>query len=309
MIVALPAAAVMLLAVTAAPPERQTAARACVIDMGSNTFRRIVGSFSGGRYVQVSLDKQPLPVGDDVARTGAIAEATFAKMKSVLTTFRAACEKDGFSQVAAIGTAAFRDATNGQRAVAIAAELGIRMEIATEARESELAYLVGSLGRDGIAVIDNGSRTVEAVSRRAGTLSFRVFPLGYRLAYETFFATATELGPAVAAFRARLIEDAEKCGFMKGQAKLVGVEFGDMIEVLFGGGPVEGRVLTVGELRRKLDELTSAGPSRFQALKKTADIDRALPRLVAALVLTEQFGYQNIELTDRELGVGLIIGR
>jgi hypothetical protein len=307
--VALPVAAVMLLAVTVAPPQAQTAARSCVIDMGSNTFRRIVGSFSDGRYVQVSLDKQPLSVGDDVARTGEIGEATFAKMKGVLAAFRAACEKDGFKQVAAIGTAAFRDATNGQRAVAIAAELGIRMEIATEARESELAYLVGSLGRDGIAVIDNGSRTVEAVSRPAGTISFRVFPLGYRVAYQTFFADATDLGSAVAAFRTRLIEEAQKCGFMKGQAKLVGVEFGDLIEVLFGGGPVEGRVLTAGELRGKLEELTAAGPSGFQALKKRADIDRALPRLVAALVLTEQFGYQSIELTDRELGVGLIIGR
>ena len=39
------------------------------------------------------------------------------------------------------------------------------MEIATEKRESELAYLVGSLGRDGYAVIDNGSRSIELVAK------------------------------------------------------------------------------------------------------------------------------------------------
>jgi hypothetical protein len=39
----------------------------------------------------------------------------------------------------------------------------------------------------------------------------------------------------------------------------------------------------------------------------TPDIDRALPRLVAAVVLLDAFGYSSIELTDRELGTGLII--
>ena len=37
------------------------------------------------------------------------------------------------------------------------------------------------------------------------------------------------------------------------------------------------------------------------------DIDRALPRLVAAVTLVEAFGYSQLELTERELGVGLII--
>ena len=37
------------------------------------------------------------------------------------------------------------------------------------------------------------------------------------------------------------------------------------------------------------------------------NIDRALPRLVAAVVLTEAFGYPSLELTARELGTGLII--
>ena len=47
----------------------------------------------------------------------------------------------------------------------LAATLGIAMEIATEKRESELAYLVGSLGQDGYAVFDNGSRSIELVAR------------------------------------------------------------------------------------------------------------------------------------------------
>ena len=62
------------------------------------------------------------------------------------------------------------------------------MEIATEQRESELAYLVGSLGQDGYAVIDNGSRSIELVSQRGRGPRYMVFNLGYRIAHEMFFA-------------------------------------------------------------------------------------------------------------------------
>ena len=94
---------------------------------------------------------------------------------------------------------------------------------------------------------------------------------------------------------------------MKGKKKLVGLEYGDMIEVLFEPGAVEGRILTLAQLRQRLDRITSSGPAGFKTLKQTKDIDRALPRLVSAVFLTEAFGYSSLELTERELGSGLII--
>ena len=181
------------------------------------------------------------------------------------------------------------------------------MEIASEKRESELAYLAGSLGQDGYTVIDNGSQSIELVSRSGGVLQYSVFNLGYRAAYEAFFVAATDPAQAVRAFRNRLLPELSKAAFMKGKSKLVGVEFGDMIEVLFEQGHVEGRVLTLEELRRRLDQITSSSAGDFAALKQKPNIDRALPRLVAAVVLTEALGYSRIELTERELGTGLII--
>jgi len=94
---------------------------------------------------------------------------------------------------------------------------------------------------------------------------------------------------------------------MKGKKKLVGVEFGEMVDVLFEPAALEGRVVTLQELQRKLHEITTSGATGFQALKTRKDIDRALPRLAVAAFLTEQFGYPRIELTARELGAGLII--
>jgi exopolyphosphatase/pppGpp-phosphohydrolase len=278
----------------------------CAIDMGSNTFRRIVGTFDQGRYEE-RVEKRTLGVGDDVARHGRISEGKLAEIDAALAGFSAACKKDGAAPLVAIGTFAFRDAPNGGKAKDIAAKHGIAMEIASEKRESELAYLVGSLGQDDHAVIDNGSRSVELVSQADGVRRHTVFNLGYRVAYETFFAQANDPAAAVAAFRDRLTQEAAKAPFMKGRKKLVGVEFGDMVEVLFEPGTVEGRVLPLEELKRRLHQIATSSASEFQALKQKPEVDRALPRLVAAVVLTEAFGYAALELTARELGAGLII--
>jgi hypothetical protein len=279
----------------------------CAIDMGSNTFRRLVGSFENGRYDQTSIDKKTLGVGDDVARHGKISDAKLAEIEQVLAAFKRACDEEGAAPAVAIGTAAFREAPNGARVVDIAAALGIRMEIATGPRESEMAYLVGTLGEDGYAVIDNGSRSIELIARSNGTPSFVVFNLGYRVAYERFFAAAERPEVAVRQFAEELRREAAKARYMRGKKALIGVEFADMAEILFEPAAVEGRVFPLAVLKRRLAEISGGGADAFRLLKQKQDIDRALPRLVVAATLTEEFGYSHLELTARELGTGLII--
>src|SRR5205814_1235709 len=160
---------------------------------------------------------------------------------------------------------------------------------------------------DGYAVIDNGSRSIELVSSDSGSFPYIVFNQGYRLAYDNFFAPSQDAQRASLAFRDRLKEPASSARFMKGKKKLVGVEFTEMAEILFDPGEVEGRILTLATLKRKLEEITTSGADAFRALKQKKDIDRALPRLAVAAALTEEFGYTQIELTARELGAGLII--
>ena len=304
-----PAIALAVLVVTgmAGDTAAQTASAICAIDMGSNSFRRIVGSFEDGRYSQRSFEVRTLGVGDDVTRNGRISDAKLSEIGAALAAFKASCDKDGAAPVLAVGTAAFRQAPNGQRAIDIAAKLGISMEIASEPRESELAYLVGSLGRDDHAVIDNGSRSIELVSRRGGQLRHKVFDLGYRVAYETFFAAASDPAAAVLAFQNQLRQHTSKAGFMKGMQALVGIEFGEMAQALFEPAAIEGRVFTLAQLKQKLHDITTLPGTEFQLLKKKKDIDRALPRLVVAATLTEEFGYSQLQLTERELGAGLII--
>ena len=41
----------------------------CVVDMGSNSFKVIVGEVSGGTYIQDYVEKRTLGVGDDMSKT------------------------------------------------------------------------------------------------------------------------------------------------------------------------------------------------------------------------------------------------
>jgi len=273
--------------------------------MGSNSFRRIVGQFADGKYTEFSVDSRTMGVGDDVERHGGISPTKLGEISMTLSQFSAACAADGAPNPLAVGTAAFRDAPNGAEAIALASKAGIRMEIASEQRESELAYLVGSLGRDGYAVVDNGSRSIELVARPDGVLRYHVFNLGYRVAYEQFFAKANDPSEAIRAFRERLTPETAKAPFMRGQTTLAGVEFMEMAEVLFKEVP-DGHVFTLAELKARLDAIAAATPE-FSKLRSTDDIDRALPRLVVVVDLMETFGYNELLVTSRQLGAGLII--
>jgi hypothetical protein len=296
-----------LLIAMSASTAAQSAQVMCAIDMGSNSFRRIVGSFAGGRYEQRRINVTTVGVGDDLARHGRISDAKLTEIELALLSFKRSCEQEGVTTIKAIGTAAFREAPNGKRVVDLAAKLGIHMEIASERRESELAYLVGGLGADGLAVVDNGSRSIELVARAGGATRYVVFNLGYRVAYDTFFAPSTNAEQAVLAFRKRLAQETSNASFFRGKRKLIAVEFAEMADAFFPSQDRWPRVFTRDRLQQKLREVTAMAAGEYKDLKTKKDIDRALPRLVVAVFLVEQFGYTELELTDRELGTGLII--
>jgi hypothetical protein len=103
-----------------------------------------------------------------------------------------------------------------------------------------------------------------------------------------------------------LQQESSSARFVTGKKKLVGVEFGDMADVLFPTAELEGRIFTLETLKRRLAEIASSR-AEFSALKQKKGIDTALPRLVVAVFVLEEFGYSQLELTEREVGSGLII--
>ena len=113
----------------------------CAIDMGSNSFKVMLGEMKAGGYVQHQVTKNRLGVGDDMSKTGVISQPKLKEIRQTLEKFLAVCESKGIQTRAAVATAAFREAKNQSEVVEIAKSLHLPLEIASDERESRLAYL------------------------------------------------------------------------------------------------------------------------------------------------------------------------
>ena len=281
----------------------------CVVDMGSNSFKLILGEMSGGAYVQRHVEKKTMEVGDDMSETGRISEDKLSKIQETLTEFRTRCESKGAVRFAAVATAAFREAKNGSAVVEIGKRVQIPVEIASEERESTLAYLTATDGVENRAVVDNGSRTIELVSKK--TLNdaprWKVVQLGYRIAYLQFFLHATTFADASDKMSAALARDLPDIRFLEGRQDFVGIELDEMARYVLEKEKVNGARITLALLVKRLEELRAQDATQFARLKGVAEIDRVLPRMVALEYLLKKTGYQSVLVVEKELGVGLII--
>jgi len=282
--------------------------RICVVDMGSNTFKLIVGEMSDGIYVERYLDKKTLQVGDDMSKTGRISDAKLKDIREALAEFRSKCESKGAVSFRAVATAAFREAENGRHVVDIGKDVQIPVEIATEERESALAYLTATNGVKNQAVIDNGSRSIELVAKDADDKPvWKVVTLGYRAAYDKFFLNASTFAEGYDRMMAALASELGDLTAYAGRRGLVGIELDEMAQYLLKKKSVDGVRIKLGALGKHIEKLKRQDAEKFSELKKEKDIDRVLPRLVTMEYVLRGTGYRSVVVVSRELGVGLII--
>ena len=279
----------------------------CAIDMGSNTFRLIVGEMKSGNYVQHHFTKDKLGVGDNMSNTGVISPPKLKKIHQTLKKYLAVCDSKGIASRMAVATAAFREAKNKGEVIEIAESLNLRLEIASEEREAQLAYLVGALGKSNFAVIDNGSRSIELVTRSASGYQWDVFNSGYQIAFQRFFEPARTFTEADAGYRKELARYLLSAVFMKNRDGYVGIEMEDVARYLLAQDRVDGVLLSLDLVSKKIAELRAMSEVEFSQLKKAKDIDQVLPRLVVLEQTLITFGYREIQVFERELGVGLIV--
>src|SRR5262245_10515751 len=203
--------------------------RMCIVDMGSNTFKLILGEMAGGAYVERLVDRKTMGVGDDMAKTGRISDGKLKDIEGTLSEFRSRCEAQGAVSFGAVATAAFREAENGSHVVDIGKRVQIPVEIATEARESALAYLTATDGAGNRAVLDNGSRSIELVAKsQEESPRWKVVNLGYRAAYDRFFLKAETFASAYDAMKSALVEELGDITFFAGRQDFVGIELDEM---------------------------------------------------------------------------------
>jgi len=279
----------------------------CAIDMGSTNFKLMLGEMKGGEYVQHDYMKDRLAVGNDMAKTGAISSPKLTEIRRILEKYLAVCDAKGIMTRTAVATAAFREATNRRVVEDISKSLNLPLEIASEKRESELAYMVATLGKPNFAVIDNGSRSIELVTYAAESYQWRVFNLGYAVAFEQFFRPAKTFVEANEKYRQAVAPHFEAASFMKKREGYVGVEMEHLVRNLLSLERADGVSISKNTVLKKVAELKALPEAEFRKLKNVKNIEAFLPRLVVADQSLSTFGYNEMQVFERELGVGLIV--
>lgn len=150
--------------------------RVAVVDLGSNATRLLIADVApGGALTELARRSTVTRLGQDVERTGVLADEAMARVHGVLARYRELIDAHGSPPAFGVLTSAGRDAANG---AAFATEIAERHDIDTSAisgdREAQLTYRGAVSGRPPSAattlVIDVGGGSTELACGTGETL-------------------------------------------------------------------------------------------------------------------------------------------
>ncbi len=153
-----------------------------VIDIGSNSVRLVVYSGVMRTPVPIYNEKSTCGLGRDIEATGRLHPEGIDKAFRALRRFKVLATEMGLVQLDALGTAALRDAEDGQDFVdTVKKEIGLVIKVLSgkqEAKRAGLGVLCGIPDADGI-VADLGGGSLELVDVHNGEFSnHATLPLG-----------------------------------------------------------------------------------------------------------------------------------
>jgi exopolyphosphatase / guanosine-5'-triphosphate,3'-diphosphate pyrophosphatase len=292
------------------------AERLAAIDVGSNTILLLIADYEPSRGLTIvdQAEEQPR-LGAGLEATGRLSESAMARALESLTRMQDRCHSRGVGRVAAVATAAIRDARNGEEFADRVRSLGIPLRIISPEEEAALVYRSSAhhfpaTGR--MLVVDIGGGSLELV----GAVSNRVeltksLPLGA--------VRLTELGLSTAGLR-REIRDrlgppvvwAEWSG-----ARVIGsggtfVTLASMVLARHGAGPgesVHGTSVERPELEQLLDELDRMSPTERRQVPgvRPERADIIVAGLAVAAELLDTLGASHVRVSGFGLREGLLL--
>lgn len=142
--------------------------RAC-IDIGSNTTRLLIADCGPGELVPVHQERAFTHLARGRLADGTITAHKLEEVTDVVAAQVARARELGAAEVAAVATAAIRDAANGaELATAVRNSCGLEVEVLTAEREARLAFLgaartLGHVPAGDLGVVDVGGGSSEMV--------------------------------------------------------------------------------------------------------------------------------------------------
>lgn len=291
------------------PRRASPASKVAAIDLGSKTFKAVLGEIQGDRIVTRRLDKRQVGLGMDVVNNrGVISKEKLADAGSALAELKSICEREGSGEILAVATRAVRTARNGEAILEAARALGLTVEIASGEREAELAYLAVTGGEPGKLVCELGSHSMQLAWRTSRQIESISIALGYQRAYPDFIRDAGYFTQAREAYTTFL--DGEIRGLRTTSDELIGISMNTMACFVTGKqkADVTDRHLSHACIREKMRALAALTKTEFTSLKAiTPKADKALSSLILLDHMLERTGHEQAFIAESELPVGLIV--
>ena len=194
-----------------APPTLEPRERLAALDVGSNSIRLLVAEYDpqAGLAVIDEVKDQPR-LAQGLAATGRLDERAMERAIATLGRMREVCRRRGVRRIAAVATAAVREATNGEEFVRrVREELDIPLRIIDAETEAALSYrsvahhfrVVGAR----TLVADIGGGSLELIGAVDGLVELtRSLPLGAVRLTESYLGGRRDTRREVVALRTQI---------------------------------------------------------------------------------------------------------
>lgn len=191
--------------------------RLAAIDVGTNSIRVIVAeAFADGQYRVLDDEKEIARLGNGMTETGRLDDASIEKAILAIDRMKRIAEGYGATYIRAVGTAAVRDAENGQDLVdRVLDRTGVRIEVISPEDEAQLTFKSVSAAFDLTSfpsvIADIGGGSAEVVLCSGGLIE-QVFPipLGAVRLTEMFGGPEASAGERFSAMSAFIREQVDK---------------------------------------------------------------------------------------------------
>jgi len=141
--------------------------RIAIIDVGSNSARLIITeTYNTGAYNMIYSQKEALRLAQKLDKNGALTPQAFADTLDCMHSFASMCKLYKTQKIFAVGTAAMRNATNGELlASAIRKETGIKLQVISGKTEAYMSYLgvINTIPVKDALIFDLGGGSTELI--------------------------------------------------------------------------------------------------------------------------------------------------
>jgi exopolyphosphatase/guanosine-5'-triphosphate,3'-diphosphate pyrophosphatase len=296
--------------------------RYAVVDVGTNSVKfHLAERAADGAWRRIADRAEMTRLGEGVEESGAVSDAAIARTADAVAGMADEARANGALAIAAVGTAVFRIANNGEAAVAaIRKRSGLTVQVISGDEESRLAYLAASSSISNVqgmtVVFDTGGGSSQFTFGHDGQIDDR-FSVNvgavsvteqFGLAKAVPSETIEQAKASVAAGLSQLDGRAKPAAVVGMGGAITNMTSVSKSLAAYDPDQVQGATLTAAEIDRQIELYRTRSADERRSLTglqpKRAEVILAGACIVRTII--ENLGAQSLTVSDRGLRHGIL---